>query len=116
MGIRQAHLTSGQTVIGASNAKIWSSAASGTMTIEVFFSVDAGVVCTSMVIDIEGSITNLNFFPLASHTLTSVQLTAKCCMFHIVDKPIKWLRSNIVTLSKTGVGDVAVTVAVLSTD
>ncbi len=116
MGLRQAHLTSGQTAVGKSNPKQWASASSGTMTIEVFFSVAAGVVCTALVIDLEGSITGLNYFALASHTLTATELTAKCCMFHVVDKPIKWIESNITTLTQTGVGDVSVTVAALSTD
>lgn len=116
MGIRQAVLVSGQKTTGESISKTWTSVASGTVTVEVFFTEDAGTACTALEIDLEGSVTSLNYFALANHTLTALELAAKCCMFHVVDKPIRMLRSNIVTLTKTGGGDVAVTVAALSTD
>lgn len=89
---------------------------SGTITVEVFFSTAAGVTCTALTVALDGSITGINYFALASHVLTATELTAKCCMFHVVDKPVKLLKSNITTLTQTGVGDVAITVAVLSTD
>jgi hypothetical protein len=115
MSIRQAYLVKSQTATGVSSAKRWDMP-SGTVTVEAYFTTAAGVACTALTIALEGSVTNLNYFALASHTLTATELTAKCCMFHVVDKPIKLIRSNITTLTKTGVGDVSVTIAILSTD
>jgi hypothetical protein len=113
--VRRAVVTSQQIITGISAARKWA-VTSGTMTIEVSFVCDAGVTCTALVIDIEGSITGNYFFTLASHTLTATERANTACMFHIVDKPIVWVRSNIATLTKTGVGDVKVTIDLLSYD
>ena len=113
--VRRAVVTSGQTAIGTSASHKWQ-VASGTVTIEVSFSCAAGVSCTSLIIGVEGSITGSYYFALASHTFTSTELANKACMFHIVDKPIVWIRSNITTLTQTGVGDVSITVDLLSYD
>jgi hypothetical protein len=113
--VRRAVVTSQQIAIGASAARKWA-VTSGTMTIEVSFVCDVDVTCTALVVDIEGSITGNYFFALASHTLTTNERANTACMFHIVDKPIVWVRSNISTLTKTGVGDVKVTIDLLSYD
>jgi hypothetical protein len=115
MGIRQAVLVSGQSAVGVSSAKNWTSASSGILTVEVYF-IAVGGVCTELTVALEGSIMAVNYFALASHTLTVVELAAGCCMFHIVDKPIKLIRSNITALTVSGGGSVAVTVAALSID
>ena len=113
--VRRAVSTSQQTAIGVSASRKWA-VTSGVITVEVSFTVDAGVVCDALVIDLEGSITGNYYFTLASHTFTSVERTAKCCMFHVVDKPIVSVRTNITKLEQTGVGDVKVTIDLLSYD
>jgi hypothetical protein len=113
--VRRAVATSAQITTGVSTQRKWA-VTSGTITIEVNFEEDAGVVCTGLVIDVEGSITGNSFFTLASHTSTSAERTAHCAMFHVVDKPIVWIRTNITTLTQTGIGDVKVTIDLLSYD
>jgi hypothetical protein len=113
--IRRAVATSGQTAVGVSVSRRWA-VTTGVITVEAAFEVDAGVTCTALTIDIEGSLTRNNFFPLASHAFTSAERTARCCMFHVIDKPITWVRTNITKLTSTGVGDVRVTVDLLSYD
>jgi len=113
--VRRAVTTSGQVAIGASASRKWM-VTNGTITVEVSFVTDAGVTCTALVIDLEGTITGNYFFTLASHTFTAAERTNKCCMFHVVDKPIVSVRTNITTLTQTGVGDVAVTIDLLSYD
>ena len=113
--VRRAVATSAQVAIGTSASRKWA-VSNGTITVEVSFTVDAGVACTALVIDLEGSITGNYFFILASHTLTATERTNKCCMFHVVDKPIVCVRTNISTLTQTGVGNVAVTIDLLSYD
>lgn len=113
--VRRAVSTSAQITTGFSFSRKWM-VTNGTTTIEVSFVTDVGVVCTALTVDLEGSITGNYFFTLASHTLTSTERTNKCCMFHVVDKPIVWVRTNITTLTQTGVGDVKVTIDLLSYD
>jgi hypothetical protein len=115
--VRRAVATSNQLASGVSNQRRWA-VTSGTITVEVGFAEDAGTTCTALVIDLEGSITgDVNrFFTLASHSFTSAERTAKCAMFHVVDKPIVWVRTNITTLTKVGGGDVKVTIDLLSYD
>lgn len=111
--LRRAKIADGQTITGASVAHQLVTP-SGTMTIEASFTEGAGTTCTGLVIDIEGSVTGNNYFALASHTFTSAERTAKCAMFHIVDKQIEYVRSNITTLTKTGVNNVSVSISLLS--
>lgn len=113
--MRRAVVTSGQSATGVSVSRRWA-VTTGVITIEAAFEVDAGVVCTALTIDIEGSLTRNNFFALASHSFTSAERIARCCMFHVIDKPITWVRSNITKLTSTGVGDVRVTIDLLSYD
>lgn len=113
--VRRAVATSAQVATGTSASRKWM-VTSGTITIEVNFVEDAGVTCTALVINLEGSITGTSFFILASHTLTAAERTAKCSMFHVVDKPIVYVRTNITTLTQTGEGDVKVTIDLLSYD
>jgi len=113
--VRRAVATSGQVAIGASASRKWM-VTSGVITVEVSFTTDDGVTCTALVIDLEGSVTGNYFFTLASHTLTALERTAKCAMFHVIDKPIVYVRTNITTLTQTGEGDVKVTIDLLSYD
>ena len=113
--VRRAVTTSQQTATGVSASRKWM-VTSGVITIEVNFTEAVGVTCTALTVDVEGSIVGTNFYTLASHTLTAAERTLKCCMFHVVDKPIVFVRTNITKLTQTGVGDVAVTVDLLSYD
>jgi hypothetical protein len=113
--VRRAVATSAQIATGVSVQRKWM-VTSGTITVEASFAVDDGVVCTALTIDLEGSITGEHFFTLASHTFTAAERAVKCAMFHVVDKPIVWVRTNITTLTKTGVDDVKVTIDLLSYD
>jgi hypothetical protein len=115
MSIRQFYLVRDQTAPGASTIKRWDMP-SNTYTIECFFETDPGVAVTALTIALQGSVTNLNYATLASHSFTATDLLAKFSIFHVVDKPIKTIRSNVTTLTSTGVGDVRVTVVILSTD
>lgn len=82
---------------------------SGKMTVEASFTLGAATTCSALTIDIEGSLSGTNWFALASHTFTSGERTAACAMFHVVDKPVIFIRGNITTLTKSGVNDVTVT-------
>lgn len=111
--LRKAKIADGQTITGAAVAHQLVTP-SGTMTVEVSFTEGIETVCTALTIDIEGSLTNVNWFALASHTFTSAERTAKAAMFHIADKQIEYVRSNITTLTKTGANNVAVSISILS--
>ena len=87
---------------------------SGRFTVEASFTLGAATTCDSLTIDIEGSVTGSNWFAIASHTFTAAERSAAASMFHIVDKPIAYLRGNITTLTKTGVNNVTVTAWLLS--
>jgi hypothetical protein len=115
MSIRQAYLVKSQTSTGAGQPKRWDMP-SGTVTIECLITSDPGTTCTALTIDLEGSISNVNYFALARHVLTGTELSAGAAMFHVTEKPIKSLRSNITTLSQTGAGNVFVSILILSTD
>jgi hypothetical protein len=112
---RRAVSTSEQITTGPSAARKWA-VTSGTITVEASFDTDIGVVCSDLTIAVEGSITGVNYFALASHTFTTVEKTAKCSMFHVVDKPVVYIRTNITALASSGEGDVRVTVNLLSYD
>jgi hypothetical protein len=113
--VRQAVSTFQQIAEGESRSRKWM-VTSGTVTIEAYFEEDAGTTCTDLIIELEGSLTGLNYFTLAAHKFTKLERTNKCAMFHVIDKPIMWLKTNIVTLTKTGAGDVKVTINLLSYD
>jgi hypothetical protein len=87
---------------------------SGKFTVEASFTLGSATTCDSLTIDIEGSITGNNWFAIASHSFTSAERSAAAAMFHIVDKPIAYLRGNVTTLTKTGANDVTITAWLLS--
>ena len=113
--IRRAVVADQQTITGPSPSRRWM-LASGIITAEVSFDTDLGVSCTGLVVDVQGSITNNHFFTLATHTFSSTERANKSAMFHIVDKPVVWVRTNIAAITQIGVGDVKVTINLLSYD
>ena len=79
----------------------------------VVASMGGSVVATAVTVALEGSLiggsTNKDWFTLASHVFTAAEITAEAAMFHIADKPTKFVRANLETLS----GGTAPTVTVL---
>jgi len=67
------------------------------------------VVATAVTVSLEGSIDDTTWFTLASHAFSAGEITAEAAMFHITDKPVKYVRANLVTLT----GGTAPTVTVL---
>lgn len=111
--LRKAKICDGKTATGTTVAHQLF-IPSGNITVEASFTEGVATTCTALTIDLEGSVTGVNYFPLASHTFTSAEKTAKCAMFHLADKPVEYVRANITTLTKTGVNDVAVSASILS--
>ncbi len=56
-------------------------------------------VATAVTVDLEGSLDNSTWFTLASHVFTAAEITAEAAMFHVIDKPIRFARLNLTTLS-----------------
>jgi len=54
---------------------------------------------TSVTVDLEGSLTNGIFVSLASYVLTAGDLTAAAAIFHVVDKPVRYIRLNLTNLT-----------------
>ncbi len=67
-------------------------------TVSVVFT-DADTSITVLVVDLEGTIDGTNWYVLASHTLSAAELTALAAMFHVADKPVKKVRTNIKTIT-----------------
>ena len=67
------------------------------------------VVATAVTVDLEGSLDGTTFFTLASHAFSAAEITAEAAMFHITDKPVKYVQANLTTLT----GGTAPTVTVL---
>lgn len=66
------------------------------------------VVATAVTVDLEGSIDDTTWFQLARHAFTAGEITAEAAMFHVIDKPVRYIRANLITL--TGGTDPTVTV------
>lgn len=54
---------------------------------------------TAVTVDLEGSIDGVTFFSLATHAFTAGELTATKAMFHVIDKPVSYVRSNLTVLT-----------------
>jgi YbbR domain-containing protein len=54
---------------------------------------------TAVTVDLEGSLDDTTYVSLASYVLTAADLTAAAAMFHVVDKPVRYVRVNLVTLT-----------------
>jgi hypothetical protein len=55
----------------------------------------------SDVIDLEGSLDSVTWFQLARHTFTASEASDDAAMFHIVNKPVNFIRGNIITYNGT---------------
>ena len=66
------------------------------------------VVATAVTVDLEGSLDGTTWAALASHPFTAGEISAEAAIFHIVDKPVRYVRANLTTL--TGGTDPTVTV------
>ena len=54
---------------------------------------------TAVTVDLEGSVDNVSFFQLASDPYQPGDLTAQGAMFHVADKPVKFIRVNLTALT-----------------
>jgi len=54
---------------------------------------------TAVTIDLEGSLDDTTYVSLASYIFTASDLTATAAMFHVVDKPVRFVRLNLKTLT-----------------
>jgi len=54
---------------------------------------------TAVTVDLEGSLDDTTFVSLASYVMTADELTATAAMFHVVDKPVRFIRVNLKTLT-----------------
>ena len=66
------------------------------------------VVATAVTVDLEGSIDDTTWFQLARHAFSAGEISAEAAMFHVIDKPVRYVRANLITL--TGGTDPTVTV------
>lgn len=64
---------------------------------------------TAVTVDLEGSLDDQTWVSLASYVMSAGELTAAAAMFHIVDKPVRYVRVNLTNL----VGGTAPTVTAL---
>lgn len=68
-------------------------------TFTAHFDTGSLTVCT---VNILGSIDNQNYFIIGSHDFSAAELTAKRAMFHILDKPINFLKAEATVITGTG--------------
>lgn len=68
-----------------------------------------GTVATAVTLDLEGSLDDTTWVQLARHAFSAGDISAEAAMFHVVDKPVKYVRANLITLT----GGVSPTVTVL---
>jgi len=54
---------------------------------------------TEVTIDLEGSLDGNTWLSLASHVMSADELTAAAAMFHVVDKSVRYVRTNLKTLT-----------------
>lgn len=54
---------------------------------------------TAVTLDLEGSLDDSTWISLASHIMTAAELIATAAMFHVVDKPVRYVRLNLTTLT-----------------
>lgn len=57
------------------------------------------VVATAVTLDLEGSLDNTTWFTLASHPFSAAEIVAEGAMFHVIDKPARYVRLNLTTLT-----------------
>ena len=54
---------------------------------------------SAVTMDLEGSLDGTNWFQLATHPFTAGELTATQAMFHVDEKPVRFIRVNLTTLT-----------------
>lgn len=54
---------------------------------------------TAVTVDLEGSLDNKTWVSLASHVVSAAELTAAKAMFHVFDKSVRFVRTNLVLLT-----------------
>ena len=54
---------------------------------------------TAVTVDLEGSLDDNTYFTLASHSMTSSELTASAAMFHVETKRVHYIKTNVTTLT-----------------
>lgn len=57
------------------------------------------VVATAVTLDLEGSSDDTNWFQLANHPFSAAEITATSAMFHVANKPVRYVRVNLTTLT-----------------
>ena len=57
------------------------------------------VVATAVVLDLEGSLDNSTWFSITSYTFDAADITAEAAMFHQANKPVRFIRLNLTTLT-----------------
>ncbi len=64
---------------------------------------------TAVTVDLEGSIDGSVWHSLASHVMTAGELTAKQAMYHVVNKPVTYIRGNMTAFTQAASETVTVT-------
>jgi len=54
---------------------------------------------TAVTVDLEGSLDGNTWASLASHIMTAAELTAAAALFHVIDKPVRRVRTNLTVLT-----------------
>lgn len=62
----------------------------------------ASAATTAITIDLEGSLDDTTWFQLASHVFDAAEITAKAAMFHVINKPVVYIRGNMTAFTQAG--------------
>ena len=54
---------------------------------------------TAVTVNLEGSLNNVIFEEMASHSFSIEQITNRSAMFHVTDKSVEFIRLNLITLT-----------------
>jgi hypothetical protein len=73
---------------------------SDNFTAQVIVTTDGTL--TAITVDIETSLDGTNWAAVATHVFSAAEITAKHAIFHVVDKPVQYVRANITTLTESG--------------
>jgi hypothetical protein len=52
------------------------------------------VVATAVTVDLEGSLDDTTWVQLARHAFSAGEISAEAAMFHVIDKPVKYVRAR----------------------
>jgi len=81
------------TTTGASPR--WKASGSITHTVQI----DITGSPTAVTVDLEGSLNDVTYFTLASHSMTSSELSGSAAMFHVETKRVEYIKANVTTLT-----------------